>query len=394
VTRKPFWSGALAFFSMAMLATVAASAAKPVSGLPKPEKSGIQHIVVVMMENRSFDHFLGWLPGAEGRQSGLTYADKNGVSHPTYPLAPDYQGCAYEDPDHSYDGGRAQLDGGLCDGWLRAGTSDLFPIGYYTQSDEAFLGRAAGDWTVLDHYFAPILAPTYPNRIYQHSAVTDRLDDSVFPPSTLPTIWDRLAEEGVAGKYYFSDIPFIALWGTKYASISHTYDEFLADCASGNLPAVSFVDPPFNGESSGTSADDHPHGDIRAGEAFLDRTYEALIASPDWASTVVVVNFDEWGGFFDHVVPPVAPDVDPAFTQRGFRVPALVISPWSRRGYVGSGIYDHTSVLKMIEWRFHLRPLSTRDSQANNLAEVLDFSKPNLSAPAYGVGSFTPASCP
>jgi phospholipase C len=394
MTRKPSTGGAIVFFTASVLLSAAAWGKKPASGLPRPEKSGIRHIVVVMMENRSFDHFLGWLPGAAGQQAGLTYTDKNGVPHPTYALAPDYQGCSYADPDHSYDGGRAQLDGGLCDGWLRAGTDDLFPIGYYTQGDEAFLGRAAGDWTVLDHYFAPILAPTYPNRIYQHSAVTDRLDDSIFPPSTLPTIWDRLAEEGVRGKYYFSDIPFIALWGAKYASITHTYDEFLADCASGDLPAVSFVDPPFDGESGGTSADDHPHGDIRAGEAFLDRTYEALIASPAWSSTVVVVNFDEWGGFFDHVPPPAAPDVDPAFTQRGFRVPALVVSPWSRRGWVGTGIYDHTSVLKMIEWRFHLRPLSIRDSQANNLAEVLDFSNLNLAAPAYGVPDFTPTPCP
>ena len=192
--RKSFMGGVCFVFSAAVLLATTASAKKPAGGLPRPEKSGIQHIVVVMMENRSFDHFLGWLPGAAGQQAGLAYNDKNGVAQSTWALAPDYQGCGYADPDHSYDGGRAQLDGGLCDGWLLAGTDDLFPIGYYTQSDEPFLGRAAGDWTVLDHYFAPILAPTYPNRIYQHAAVTDRLDDSLFPPSTLPTIWDRLAE--------------------------------------------------------------------------------------------------------------------------------------------------------------------------------------------------------
>jgi len=370
-------------------------AAKPApTGLPRPEKSGIQHVVVVMMENRSFDHLLGWLPNAAGQQAGLTYTDKNDVAHPTYPLAPDYQGCAYADPDHSYEGGRAQFDGGLCDGWLRAGTDDLFPIGYYTSPDLPFLSRAAADWTVLDHYFAPILAPTYPNRIYQHAAVTDRLDDSIFPPSTLPTIWDQLAEAGRSARYYYSDTPFIALWGAKYASISRPYDQFLADCASGNLPAVSFVDPPFNGESDGTSSDDHPHGDVRAGESFLDRTYEALIASPAWSSTVLVVNFDEWGGFFDHVPPPAASDVDPAFEQRGFRVPALVISPWSRRGYVGQNVYDHTSVLKMIEWRFHLKALSVRDANARNLAEVLDFAHPDTTAPAYGLPPFTPTACP
>jgi len=239
------------------LAVVFALAAASIAGaagrdktLPVPAKSGIRHIVVVMMENRSFDHILGWLPGADGRQA-TAYPDKNGNMQSTYPLAPDYQGCSYADPDHSYDGGRTQFDGGLCDGWLRAGTDDLFPVGYYVQSDLAFLGRAAGDWTVLDRYFAPIMAPTYPNRIYQHAAVTDRLDDSVYPLSTLPTIWDRLAEEGYAGRYYASDIPFLGLWGTKYAAITRTYDDFLADCAAGTLPDVAFVDPPFLGESEG-----------------------------------------------------------------------------------------------------------------------------------------------
>src|SRR5690349_18567329 len=115
--------------------------------LPTPNRSGIEHIVLVMMENRSFDHFLGWLPGAEGRQAGLLYSDTAGVQHPTYALTqqspPDYQGCGHPDPDHSYTGGRTELDNGACDGWLRAGSNDLYAIGYYTQNDLAFLGAAA-----------------------------------------------------------------------------------------------------------------------------------------------------------------------------------------------------------------------------------------------------------
>src|SRR5436309_7793016 len=198
-------------------------------------RTGIDHVVVVMMENRSFDHLLGWLPGADGRQAGLVYTDSQGASFPTYPLAPDYQGCGHPDPDHSYEGGRVEYDGGLCDGWLRAGSNDIYSIGYYTQADLPFLGAAAPDWTVCNRYFAPIMAPTYPNRIYQHAAVTDRLDDSL-SLSTLPTIWDRLAAAGLNGRYYFSDIPFIALWGGKYASITRSYNQFLQDCASGDLP--------------------------------------------------------------------------------------------------------------------------------------------------------------
>lgn len=110
-----------------------------------------------------------------------------------------------------------------------------------------------------------------------------------------------------------------------------------------------------------------------------------MTTSPVWKHTVLVINFDEWGGFFEHVAPGVAPDVDPRFQQRGFRVPCLVISPFARRAAIATGVYDHTSVLKMIEWQWNLPALSVRDANANNLAEVLDFGKANLSAPAYSV---------
>jgi phospholipase C len=206
----------------------------------------------------------------------------------------------------------------------------------------------------------------------------------------LPTIWDRLADHSLDAKYYFSDFPFLALWGTKYAGISRPIAEFFADCAAGTLPKVSYVDPRFLLEEEGLSGDDHPHADIRNGEFFLNTIYQAVTASPNWANTVLVMNYDEWGGFFEHVPPAVAP-IPPADAalgsdgRRGFRVPALVISPWSPRGTVAHGLYDHTSVLKMIEWRWSLRPLTVRDSQANNLAEVLDFSHPNLDAPQFAV---------
>jgi phospholipase C len=359
--------------------------------LPKPEHSGIEHIVVCMMENRSFDHFVGWLPGADGMQAGLSYPDTNRVYHPTYHLTV-FQGCGHVDPDHSYDGGRIEYDGGLCDGWLVANQNDLYPIGYYLPDDLPFLGNAATDWTAFDRYFAPIMAPTYPNRMYQHAGVTDRLDSET-TISTLPTIWDRLAQAGVTGRYYFNDLPFLALWGTKYTSIFRTFDQFIADCAAGTLPGVAFVDPPFAGETEGTSSDDHPFGDIRAGEYFLSRVYDAVTSGPRWKQTVLVINFDEWGGFFDHVAPGQAPDVDPAFQLRGFRVPALLISPYARRGFVSSGVYDHTSVLKMIEWRWALAPLSVRDANANNLAEALDFSTRNLAAPSYAVAPFVSSPC-
>jgi phospholipase C len=257
------------------------------------------------------------------------------------------------------------------------------------QRDLSFLGHAAPQWTTCSNYFAGILSSTYPNRFYQHAAQTDRLGQST-TISMLPTIWDRLAAAGLSGRYYYSDIPFTALWGSRYLPISRPYAEFLAACATGTLPNVSFVDPRFVDENSGTSNDDHPHADIRNGEAFLNQVYQAVTKSPAWANTVLVINFDEWGGFFDHVPPPLKP-IPPGDKavgsdgRIGFRVPSLVISPFARRSHISTTQFDHTSVLKMIEWRWSLDPLTVRDATANNLANVLDFNRPSLYAPQYAV---------
>jgi phospholipase C len=358
--------------------------------LSSPAASGIDHIVLVMMENRSFDHFLGWLPGANGRQGGLSYPDRSGVMRPTHRLAPDFQGCGFSNPDHTYAGGRIEYDGGACDGWLRAGLNDVYSIGYYQGADLPFLGRAAPGWTVCDRYFSAIMAETFPNRIYQHAAQTDRLQ-STPQISSLPTIWDRLSAKGLKGRYYYSDLPFLAVWGTRYLSISRPIQQFFLDCVLGTLPHVAFVDPRLMGEDTGTTNDDHPFGDIRAGDSFLNDIYQAVTTSPAWSSTVLVVSFDEWGGFFDHVPPPAAP-IPPSDRAagnldglRGFRVPAIVISPFARRQFVSHTLYDHTSVLRMIEWRWGLPALSVRDAGANNLASTLDFSHRNTQAPRYPV---------
>src|SRR3954471_18059433 len=255
--------------------------------LPSPAKSGIDHIVFVMMENRSFDHVLGWLPGADGRQAGFAYLDSAGVSHATHPLAPDYQGCGHPDPDHSYDGARVEYDGGACDGWMRAGENDDYAIGYYVPDDVPFFARAATDWTTCHRYFAAIMGPTFPNRFYQHAAQTDRISNT-FEPSTLPTIWDRLAAAGLTGRYYFQDAPFLALWGTKYVPIARPYRAFLLACATGRLPHVSYVDPRFIEELTGTTSDDHPPADIRNGQAFLNEVYTAVTTSPAWHRTLLV----------------------------------------------------------------------------------------------------------
>src|SRR5205823_11877316 len=120
--------------------------------LPAPRNMPIDTFVVLMMENRSFDHYLGWLPGADGRQAGLTYTDKQGQAHPTHRLTPDFQGCAFLDPDHSWEGGRTEMDGGKMDGFLKA-DNDVFSIGYYLEQDLPFIPSAAKAFTTYDRFF-------------------------------------------------------------------------------------------------------------------------------------------------------------------------------------------------------------------------------------------------
>jgi len=391
IHRRRFLAGVAATTGAFALSGIPAPA-KSQSNLPRPELSGIEHVVVVMMENRSFDHFLGWVPGADGKQAGLSYLDRSGTPQPTYRLAPDFQGCGHPDPAHSYEDGRVEYNHGACDGWLQTPQNDIYSIGYYTQQDLSFYGGAAPQWTTLDRYFAPIMADSFPNRIYQHAAQTDRIDNTFFI-STLPTIWDRLAQNGLKGRYYFSDVPVLALWGAKYISISRPFAQFLFDCATNNLPHVAFVDPQFLQTETGTVNSDHPHADIRNGQAFVDLVYKAVTLSRGWSKTVLVVTYDEWGGFFDHVPPPTGPvptadrlagNADGLF---GFRVPALLIAPSARRNSVSSISFDHTSILRMIEWRWGLQSLSVRDASANNLAAALDFNQRQRAPPQFAVPS-------
>ena len=361
--------------------------------LPVPASSGIEHIVVVTMENRSFDHFLGWLPNADGKQAGLTYTDSSGATYATHSLSGDYTGCPHPSPDHSYAGGRVEYDQGLMDGFLRAGSNDVYSIGYYGQRDIPFYAALAQNYTVCDRYFAAILGPTFPNRLFLHAAQTDRLDDSVSFTS-LPTIWDRLAAADVTAHYYFSNVPFLALWGPKYLGISRLYEEFLLAASIGTLPAVSFVDPRYTILDDGTGNDDHPHADIRKGDLFLHKTFQAVARGPKWANTVFIVNFDEWGGFYEHVAPPRATAANNIDTDLlngkallGLRLPTVVASPFSRGNpadsRVSTLVFDHTSVLKLIEWRWGIAPLTPRDASAdvNNLAYALNFSQPDASVP-------------
>ncbi|HET6817897.1 MAG TPA: alkaline phosphatase family protein [Mycobacteriales bacterium] len=364
----------------------ASSSAAPTGQLPPPRQSGLDHIVVVMMENRSFNHFLGWVPGADGRQAGLVYLDDHGRPHHTHHLST-RQGCGFNDPAHTYWAGRTQLNNGRCDGFAR-GRNDSFALGYYSRDDLPFYGPLASVATVCDRSFASVLTSTLPNRNYVHAGRTDRMDNHFFI-SRMPTIWDRLADGGVPATYYYFDVPYLSLWGNRYASMSQRFDQFLLQAASGTLPQVSYVEPPFDGRAPFGAADDHPHCDIHRGQAFLSVVAQALVNSPLWPKTALVITYDEWGGFFDHVPPPRLPDEPPLAGrdrhQAGFRVPTIILSPFARRGRVDHGVYDHASIVKLITWRFGLKSLATRDRYTRNLARALDFRLPDPSVPLLPV---------
>src|ERR1700722_3191911 len=428
-------SSGLAITGTDLLSRAVANAASTVRPLGS---RGIRHIVILMMENRSFDHFLGWLPGADGRHDLTFVSAVDGNRYPNYPLAPDFQGCGYSDPDHSWEGWLVQHNDGRLDGFLQRPTTppdnpgvtraaaNTFPIGYYTNlhrdgthkalPDLPVTGALAERYTTLDRYFCAFAGETFPNRFYQHAGQTDR-DHNSEAPSALPTIWDQLSPipntAGIpTGGYYYRDVPFLALWASpaiapgatfKYQAFFHAFADgdsaalssgtsFVDACAAGTLPNVSFVDPPFDSGGSGTSGDDHPLSDIRLGERFIADAYHALADNGYLDDTVLVITFDEWGGFYDHVPPPMVVDdtnpdhvmhagdsttptdgrLVPNYKQLGFRVPAIVVSNLVRPGeVVHAGPFQHCSSLALIESTFGLKPLTARDKYARNLDELL-----------------------
>jgi phospholipase C len=365
------------------------------SPLPSPRNLPIDTFVVLMMENRSFDHYLGWLPNADGRQEGLTYINREGQPQSTHRLAPDFQGCEHPDPDHGWEDGRAHVNGGKMDGFLLSESNDEFAIGYYAEEDLPFIGHAAKAFTAYDRFFCSLLASTYPNREYMHAAQSYGKLDNSFPevgfqdqgfPDT--TIFAALKARGVDSRYFFNDLPVAALWGQKGLARSSRVEEYYQRAADGTLPPLSFVDPSFANEGGGTSGDEHPHGDIRAGQAFMADVVHAFMESPQWKRGALFIVYDEWGGFFDHVRPPRVPDdrntPDPNsdFGQMGIRIPAVTVSPWVRRGHVSHSIFGFESILKMIEYRYGIGPLTRRDAYAQNIARSFDFkSKPRLDPP-------------
>jgi phospholipase C len=231
----------------ALVAEAAARQRK--AALPSPRNMPIDTFVVLMMENRSFDHYLGWLPGADGQQAGLSYTDASGKSFQTHRLTPDFQGCAFLDPDHSWEGGRTEFDGGKMDGFLR-------PVGRLL--DRLLRGEGPAvhpQRGARVHDVRPLLLlaarlDLSQPRVHALGAVVRQDRQLAAAPAGLPGLHDlpRAEPEGRVQPHFFTDLPVAALWGAPGLARSGQVQEYYERCADGKLPALSFVDPQFEDE--------------------------------------------------------------------------------------------------------------------------------------------------
>ncbi|HTE56607.1 MAG TPA: alkaline phosphatase family protein [Kofleriaceae bacterium] len=341
---------------------------------------GISTIVVVMMENRSYDHFLGarglleGLPG-DGLVAGMANPDVDDTPIAIY-RETDY---CIADPPHSWNQSRVQWNEGGNDGFVRAYRAahdgeKLLPyvMGHFARPDIPLTWALADAYASCDRWFSSLLGPTWPNRMYLHSGQSGGLMANTLPPGGFdwPAIQHQMTDAGVPWAYYYNDLPFLPLFHglPSQGFIKRFTTDFFDDAAAGTLPAATFIDPGF------TINDDHPpHHPIR-GQAFLASVYAALAASPQWNNSLLVITYDEAGGFFDHVSPPLAADdrAKQGFDQLGFRVPTVVAGPYVKQGHVSSVVRDHTSVLAHMAAMFGLEPLTARVAAAADLSELLD----------------------
>jgi phospholipase C len=341
-------------------------------------RTPIKHIVVVMMENRSVNHMLGWYgaenPNFNARQHASFPDLRQGPNGPLVPTTDwgvrgrnNFHGRGFEDPSHGWDGGRYERAGGAANGWLDPRTgNDEFALSYYDAVDVPIWAQLARLYQTYDNWHCALLGPTEPNRYYMHSGQSGGLKNNDLPPQVAnehpeyrlgwnwPTVWDLFDNAGLSSAYYFSNLPVLAYWGARHVDKMHHITEFYARAAAGLLPQVSFIDPFFTMPDD-LGNDDHPHADVRLGQAFLSDVVGAFVKSKHYREGAMVVTYDEWGGFWDDMAPPRLPDdrgtpADPAgpndFGQIGFRIPSSIISPWTRGSAVDHSLYDHTSVVR------------------------------------------------
>ena len=364
------------------------------AGIPsRSPRTPVKNIVVVMMENRSVDHLLGWYGGENRDFDGRQRAQFPDLRAPGAPLLAteswgqrgrnSYHGRGFEDPSHGWDGGRAERNGGRVDGWLHPDTgNDEFTLSYYDALDVPVWAQLTRDYQSYDRWHCSVLGPTQPNRYYLHSGTSGGFKNNTLPPEiasehpewTLgwdwPTLWTLFDTYDITSSYFYSNLPELAFWGHRHVNQMHHISEYYARAAAGTLPQVSFVDPFFTvGDDFGN--DDHPHADLRLGQAFLSDVTEAFVTSRHYREGALVITYDEWGGFWDHVDPPQLADdrATPSqpggpddYGQTGFRVPSTIVSPWtrSRGSRVDHTVYEHTSIGRFICENWGLPLLTTR----------------------------------
>jgi phospholipase C len=366
----------------------------------------LEHIVVLMQENRSFDSYFGLLHD-QGQPRTAELPDE-GNPDPTNlggpPIRPFHEpdACISSDVEHGWTATHQQINGGKMDGFTSTNATPEDPtgrraLGYYDQSDLPFYTALARTFGIGDRYFGSVPGPTYPNRFYLAAATSfGHIRNDTPPPGgwTQPTIFSRLQTAGISWKIYNAQFPFPSFFADVQAHPDHLAPiaDYFADAKNGTLPQVAFVEPTYIGTVNAQTAE-HPPANFQAGQQFTAGVVNALMAGPNWSSSAFLLTYDEHGGYYDHVAPPRAPkpdnippmlragDTNAQFDLYGPRVPLLVVSPYSRPNFVSHRVSDHTSILKLIELRFGLDPLTQRDKHANGLLEYFDFRKPHFKTP-------------
>jgi phospholipase C len=342
----------------------------------------IRHVIVMIKENRSYDHLLGHLP-SHGQPSAesipVTYASQGGA--PVHATTT----CLSTDPPHLWEDQHAQVDGGKMDGF---GSVAMY---YYDQPDVPFYYWFANTFALADRYFSSVLAGSGPTRAFALLATSAGMihNDDPPPPPTTPSIMGSLDQKGISWAVFTDDQPFYGVLGSNWPGLaSHVRpsSDFVPAVQGGTLPAVSWL------EAGGE--DEHPPSDVQAGEAWTRTVYEAISNSPLWSTSALFWTYDEGGGFFDHVAPPhTCPPADGTlneamFFELGVRVPMVVASPWARRHYVSHIVHEHTSMMRFIETVFDLPALTARDANSDALLDMFDFNclQPLDAPPPAGSG--------
>jgi phospholipase C len=360
----------------------------PAPGGPTPEEllAEIDTFVVVMMENRSFDHYFGSLSLLEGKEvDGLAGSESNpSTSGGPVAIHPMATNVTNEDPPHGWDGSRGQWNNGANDGFVLehekdhgAGSAEADHVmGYYKRENLPILYALADESVLCEKWFCSVMGPTWPNRLYLHCATSEGMTGNSLPPTVagggrLVSIFDRLDAAGISNAYFYSNLPFTLTTGRPNTNFAYMIDEFYTRAAAGDLPKVTFVEPILTALGT-VGNDDHPPANVAEGQAFLSSVYTALAASPQWSKCMLVITYDEHGGYFDHVPPGTTTDERPEFRQLGFRVPSLVVGPRVRKGTVEKTQFDHVSVAATLTKRFGLEPLNDRLAATKDLSSCLD----------------------